>query len=104
MINFILKKKKGKSSHTAELYLHTHNSRRSQLSQLWAKVMAAYHNIEVATYSGGVEITACNEGVINTSTAQGFHIHKSSYGGNPIYLIGWGEASLANIFQNVLIM
>ena len=100
LINFILKKRKENLPIQLN-FICTHNSRRSQLSQLWAKVMAAHHNIEVATYSGGVEITACNEGVINALTAQGFHIHKSSYGGNPIYLIGWGEASFGEYFSKL---
>ena len=100
LINFILKKRKENLPIQLN-FICTHNSRRSQLSQLWAKVMAAHHNIEVATYSGGVEITACNEGVINALTAQGFHIHKSSTGGNPIYLIGWGEASFGEYFSKL---
>ena len=98
LINFILKKRKENLPIQLN-FICTHNSRRSQLSQLWANVMAAYHNIKIATYSGGVEITACNERVINALTTQGFHIHKSSTGDNPLYRIGWGEASFGEYFS-----
>ena len=100
LINFILKKRKENLPIQLN-FICTHNSRRSQLSQLWANVMAAYHNIKIATYSGGVEITACNERVINALTTQGFHIHKSSTGDNPLYLIGWGEASFGEYFSKL---
>ena len=72
------------------LYLNficTHNSRRSQFSQLWAKVMAHYHGIECNTYSGGVEVTACNERVIDTLLSQGFDIEANENGDNPCYII-----------------
>lgn len=98
LINFILKKRKENLPIQLN-FICTHNSRRSQLSQLWANVMAAYHNIKIATYSGGVEITACNERVINALTTQGFHIHKSSTGDNPLYRIGWGEAYFGEYFS-----
>lgn len=98
LINFILKKRKENLPIQLN-FICTHNSRRSQLSQLWANVMAAYHNIKITTYSGGVEITACNERVINALTTQGFHIHKSSTGDNPLYLIGWGEDSFGEYFS-----
>ncbi len=50
----------------AELtFICTHNSRRSHLSQVWAKVAAAYFGIEnVHTYSGGTEVTALNPRVV----------------------------------------
>jgi arsenate reductase len=41
----------------------THNSRRSQFGQVWAKVAALYYGFEdkqIQTFSGGTEATACN--------------------------------------------
>ncbi|MEL0225193.1 MAG: protein-tyrosine-phosphatase [Flavobacteriaceae bacterium] len=68
-------------------FICTHNSRRSQFSQLWAKVMAQYHGINCNTYSGGVEVTACNERVIKTLLSQGFDIKTKENGDNPCYQI-----------------
>jgi len=42
-------------------FICTHNSRRSQLSQVWAQTAADYFGIPATCYSGGVEVTAFNE-------------------------------------------
>lgn len=43
------------------IFICTHNSRRSHLSQIWAQVAAEYYGLEnVETYSGGTEATAFN--------------------------------------------
>ena len=68
-------------------FICTHNSRRSQFSQLWAKVMAQYHGIDCNTHSGGVEVTACNHRVIETLLSQGFEIETKKNGDNPHYFI-----------------
>ena len=66
-------------------FICTHNSRRSQFSQFWAKLMAFYHQIPCRTFSGGVEVTACNERVIKTLRLQGFAVSNSEGGENPKY-------------------
>lgn len=66
-------------------FICTHNSRRSQFSQFWAKLMAFYHQISCRTFSGGVEVTACNERVIKTLRRQGFTVSNSEGGENPKY-------------------
>ena len=68
-------------------FICTHNSRRSQFSQLWAKVMSEYHKLDCETFSGGVEITACNERVINSLLEQGFEVNPSKDKRNPHYHI-----------------
>lgn len=45
-------------------FICTHNSRRSQFSQLWAKTAAGYYGTQVNALSGGVEVTAFNERAI----------------------------------------
>ncbi|MEC7620034.1 MAG: protein-tyrosine-phosphatase, partial [Bacteroidota bacterium] len=45
-------------------FICTHNTRRSQLSQVWAKVIADFYGININTFSGGIEITACNKRTI----------------------------------------
>src|SRR5262245_6983975 len=43
------------------LFVCTHNSRRSQLGQVWAAAAAEYYGVpNVSTYSGGTESTAFN--------------------------------------------
>lgn len=55
---------KYKKSETVNLtFICTHNSRRSQFGQVWAKIAAYYYGFDiekVRTYSGGTEATACN--------------------------------------------
>ena len=87
LINYIkAKKTQNKPIHLN--FICTHNSRRSQFSQLWAKVMANFHGIDCNTYSGGVEVTACNERVINTLLAQGFSVtNEKTAEDNPHYSI-----------------
>ena len=82
-------------------FICTHNSRRSQFSQLWAKVMAHFHGIDCHTYSGGVEVTACNERVINTLFSQGFDIKTKENGNNPSYHISMEGESFGQYFSKL---
>ncbi len=66
------------------IFICTHNSRRSQLSQMWAKVIADFYGIDIKTFSGGTEITACNERTIESFKRMGFIIHNPG-GQNPHY-------------------
>lgn len=69
-------------------FICTHNSRRSQFSQLWAKVIATNCGIEMNSFSGGLEITSCNERTINSMKRMGFNI-KNSGGENPKYEVNY---------------
>lgn len=57
-------------------FICTHNSRRSQLSQIWAQTIADKMGVEIAAYSGGVEITAFNERAIAAVEKAGFKISQ----------------------------
>jgi len=71
-------------------FICTHNSRRSQLSQVWAKVASVYYGIEMNSYSGGVEVTAFNERAIDSLVRSGFSIlFENSI--NPKYEISYSE-------------
>ncbi len=71
-------------------YICTHNSRRSQFAQVWSQVAAAIHNIEVESFSGGVEVTAFNERAIYSLTRFGFQV--SIHGvDNPKYTIRFSD-------------
>ena len=68
------------------IFICTHNSRRSQLAQIWAQSASRYYNVEVSCYSGGVEVTAFNLRAIAAIKRAGFKV--TSVGDeNPIYHI-----------------
>ncbi|MEQ9022751.1 MAG: hypothetical protein RLN82_08345 [Pseudomonadales bacterium] len=67
-------------------FICTHNSRRSQFSQIWAQTAADYFGIPAHCYSGGVEVTAFNERAVASIKRSGFEV--SSRGeDNPTYFI-----------------
>ena len=67
-------------------FICTHNSRRSQFTQIWAQTAADYFGIEANCYSGGVEVTAFNERAVASIKRSGFKV--SSKGEvNPTYFI-----------------
>lgn len=85
LINYIkLKREKGQPIRLN--FICTHNSRRSQFSQIWAQTAADYFEIPAFCYSGGVEVTACNERTIRSLERSGFNISKHGHS-NPIYFI-----------------
>lgn len=67
-------------------FICTHNSRRSQFSQIWGKVAAAYQGIDMNSYSGGVEVTAFNERAVASIKRFGFKVSKEGEG-NPKYFV-----------------
>lgn len=71
-------------------FICTHNSRRSQFAQLWAKVAADYNQIPLNSYSGGVEVTAFNDRVVNSLKRFGFHITREGEE-NPIYSVKFDD-------------
>jgi arsenate reductase (thioredoxin) len=73
-------------------FICTHNSRRSQLSQVWAKTAADYYGIEIKAFSGGVEVTAFNERAVAAIQRAGFKIAKKANGSNPFYFVFNEEA------------
>ena len=56
-------------------FICTHNSRRSQLAQVWAHAIAQHLEIPVKAFSGGVEVTAFNPRAVSALMDQGFTIH-----------------------------
>ncbi|MDN3202994.1 protein-tyrosine-phosphatase [Algoriphagus sediminis] len=85
LIEYLQKKKSEKV--TAHLnFICTHNSRRSQFSQIWAEVAAVKYGIDAKTYSGGVEVTACNQRTVASLKRLGFQM--GAFGReNPTYKI-----------------
>ncbi len=71
-------------------FICTHNSRRSQFSQVWAQVLADYFGVKARCYSGGVEVTAFNERAVASLVRTGFQI-TSAGDNNPVYEITYAE-------------
>tara|TARA_R110002020_G_scaffold125281_11_gene282450 strand:- start:2757 stop:3368 length:612 start_codon:yes stop_codon:yes gene_type:complete len=64
-------------------FICTHNSRRSQFGQIWAKATAEYYNLPISTFSGGVEVTAFHPNALNTIRKAGFEVTQSEKSSNP---------------------
>ncbi len=70
----------------------THNSRRSQFSQIWAQVAAHYHDVpNVHCYSGGVEVTAFNERAVKAIEKTGISVSSSGDQANPVYSLLYSD-------------
>lgn len=81
------------------IFVCTHNSRRSHMSQLWAQAAARYLGLDhVRTYSGGTEATAFNPRSVRALSQHGFVIiNTKERVENPIY-----ETSIAAEGPSVL--
>ncbi len=89
-IDFI--KKKCKENIEINLnFICTHNSRRSQFSQIWAHTAAVFYNIEANCYSGGTEVTTFNEIAVDTIRRSGFEIKIDRKNKNPFYYISYDK-------------
>jgi len=74
------------------VFICTHNSRRSHISQVWAQTAASYFNIpNVHAYSGGTEATAFNPRAVHALREIGFKIDAISDGSNPHYNVGYSR-------------
>ncbi len=74
------------------VFICTHNSRRSHLSQIWAATAAAYYGVAgVRTFSGGTEATAFNPRAVAALERAGFLVEKEINGANPVYLVRYDE-------------
>jgi arsenate reductase (thioredoxin) len=67
-------------------FICTHNSRRSQFSQLWAQTAAFYFGIPANCFSGGVEETAFNKRAVAAIRRAGFKVTAQGEG-NPRYTV-----------------
>lgn len=68
-------------------FVCTHNSRRSQLSQVWFWRALAYFDIAgISSYSGGTEATAFNHRMVHALQRYGFTLLPLTESENPIYV------------------
>ena len=60
------------------IFICTHNSRRSQLAQVWAATMAHYYDVDgIQAFSGGTEVTAFHLNAIEALKQAGFAIQTT---------------------------
>jgi arsenate reductase len=66
-------------------FICTHNSRRSQMAQVWAQTAAQHFSVPcVEAYSGGTEASAFNPRAVAALQRAGFRVDTSEEGGNPV--------------------
>lgn len=77
---------------TAQLtFICTHNSRRSQMAQLWAAAAAAHFGAKgVLTHSGGTEVTAFDRRAVAAMERAGFVI-EHGMGSNPRHRVSYAK-------------
>lgn len=74
------------------IFICTHNSRRSHISQVWAQTAAEYYDIpNIKCYSGGTEATAFNPRAVKAMQKVGFRIEKKDDSENPVYLVDYSD-------------
>ncbi|GAB3647815.1 protein-tyrosine-phosphatase [Echinicola sediminis] len=71
-------------------FICTHNSRRSQMSQIWAQTAASYYGLNAQCFSGGTEVTAFNERAVQAMKKAGFEIKKEGQN-NPKYIVSFSK-------------
>lgn len=77
------------------IFVCTHNSRRSQLAEIWLRTAAAYYGIEgFETFSGGTEATAFNPRMVSAIQRAGFAVEKRDSSANPKYVVHTGESDV----------
>lgn len=82
------KKQNGEDIHLN--FICTHNSRRSQLSQVWAETAAAYFRMEnIQFYSGGTEVTAFHPNAVRALEESGFQVSRNDPPENPVYQVSY---------------
>lgn len=70
------------------IYVCTHNSRRSQLAQVWLAVAANYYKLQkIESFSGGTETTAFNHRMVAALRRYGFDLQALEDTDNPRYLL-----------------
>jgi len=95
LTDFVLQKSKANDVINLN-FICTHNSRRSQISQVWAQAAAQYYGIKnVQCFSGGTEATAFNPRAVMAMKEAGFDIQIFKDGTNPVYRVKFSDETPA---------
>lgn len=91
-ISDYIRRKKTAGEPASLVYICTHNSRRSQFGQVWAKVAGRYYGVPgIHTFSGGTEATAFHPNAINALIRAGFGVKPVSDADNAVYQVFYGR-------------
>ncbi len=82
-------------------FICTHNSRRSQLAQVWAQIIALYCDISTVCFSGGTEVTAFHPNAIAALKRTGFRLEVGK-GKNPLVSLKYADNKKPLIFYSKL--
>lgn len=73
-------------------FICTHNSRRSQLAQVWSHYFSQLFHLNVHSYSSGTEVTEVHPNILSALEKSGFEVEKSSEtNNNPHYKLNYSE-------------
>ncbi|MFK8044753.1 MAG: protein-tyrosine-phosphatase [Crocinitomicaceae bacterium] len=96
-----IQKEIDKSGEAKLNFICTHNSRRSQMAQVWASVAAYHFKHKVASFSGGTEVTAVAPQVLTAFDHFGFDIERAS-GKNSRHILSFNSKNSAIGLQSKL--
>lgn len=92
LVEYILRKRKNKN-YVNLVFVCTHNSRRSHLSQIWAQVLASYFDLDrIYCYSGGTKVTRVHSSIIKVLSNVGFRIESNENLNNPIFFLRYSDS------------
>lgn len=91
-----------KDGHLNMNFVCTHNSRRSQLAQVWSYILAEELELPIKSYSSGTEVTACNERTIGALERNGLQFNLIENGSNPFYEMKYGNANAIRLFSKTV--
>lgn len=81
---------KSNNNSVAINFICTHNSRRSQIGQVWTFFAAHYFDLNITAYSGGTEVTAFFRNTVKTLKSVGFTFDVKEFSHqNPVYQISF---------------
>lgn len=103
-----IRKEMDTQGHCSLVFICTHNSRRSHLGHLWARMAANYYALKgLSCYSGGTEATAFNPRAVKALEETGMRISPQQSGKNPVYRVQFpgseeGESVFSKCYNDPL--
>lgn len=101
-LSSIIRKKLADKKEINLIFVCTHNSRRSHLGQVWAKVSAEYYGYTVNTFSAGTEATAFHDNARKALENAGFMIKAKDDSQNPLYEVQFGDNKSCLCFSKTI--
>ena len=88
--NTIAETYKSENGHVSVNFICTHNSRRSQLGQVWTFFASRYFDLNITAFSGGTEVTAFHRNTVRTLKEVGFSFDIEEFSHqNPVYQVSF---------------